>query len=121
MTYFSKNISKKIHINKTNNHKSNKNIIKNLSNSEFENILINMNSSNSSKKEKINNSPNFQIKNYSNKKVIINNLKAKIDNNISKNILTITLKGIISLKKNDIFDYLIKLLKLILYNYKGNN
>ena len=43
------------------------------------------------------------------------------NNNISSDILTDILKGIISLKNNNLFDYIIKMLKLILYYYKGNN
>ena len=103
------------------NYISNKNIIKNFTNSAFENI-ININSSKSSKKEKINNVQVFQNLNNSKKTLIINNSKIslkKIDK--SSEILTDILRGIISLKKNDLFDYIIIMLKLILYYYKGNN
>ena len=77
-----------------------------------------MNSSNSSKKEKINNSPSIKNINNTKKTIAINNLKSIINNNISSEILTTIIKGIISLKKNDIFDYIIKILKIILYYYK---
>ena len=83
-----------------------------------------MNSSNSSKKEKINNSPSLRNINNTKKTIMVNNLKSNINNNgmnISTEILTTTLKGIISLKKNDIFDYIIKMLKLIFFYYKDNN
>lgn len=43
------------------------------------------------------------------------------NNNISSDILADILKGIISLKNNNLFDYIIKMLKLILYYYKGNS
>ena len=72
-----------------------------------------MNSSNSLKKEKLNNASNSQNSNKS--KLLFKN------NNISSDILIDILKGIISLKNNNLFDYIIKLLKLILYYYKGNN
>ena len=77
-----------------------------------------MNSSNSSKKEKINNSPSIKNINNSKKTIGINNLKSIINNNISSEILTTIIKGIISLKKNDIFDYIIKMLKIILHYYR---
>ena len=83
-----------------------------------------MNSSNSSKKEKINNSPGIRNITNTKKTIMVNNLKSNINNNgmnISTEILTTILKGIISLKKNDIFDYIIKMLKLILFYYKDNN
>ena len=101
------NISNKIYYN------SNKNIIKNFTNSAFENIIINVNSSNSLKKEKVNYASSSQNLNKS--KLLMKN------NNISSDILADILKGIISLKNNNLFDYIIKMLKLILYYYKGNN
>ena len=72
-----------------------------------------MNSSNSLKKEKKNNASSSQSLNKS--KLLMKN------NNISSDILADILKGIISLKNNNLFDYIIKMLKLILYYYKGNN
>jgi len=72
-----------------------------------------VNSSNSLKKEKKNNASSSQNLNKS--KLLMKN------NNISSDILTDILKGIISLKNNNLFDYIIKMLKLILYYYKGNN
>lgn len=81
-----------------------------------------MNSSNSSKKEKINNSPRFKNLNFTKKTLVLNKSKLSLRKmNISSEILTALLKGIISLKKNDFFDYIIKMLKLILFYYKGNN
>ena len=80
-----------------------------------------MNSSNSTKKEKINITQDLKTINNHKKSILDNNLKLNIKDNISSEILNNVLKGIISLKKNDIFDYIIKMLKIILYNYKGNN
>lgn len=100
--------------------KSNKNIIKNFTCSLFENLIINKNFSSSSKKEKINNSPSLKKINNTKKTILINNLNSKINNNKISEILTTILKGIISLKKNDLFDYILKMLKIILYYYKGN-
>ena len=118
LTYSSKNKIKNDAASNKVNHKSNKNIVKNFTCSAFENLIINLNSSNSSKKEKINNSPSIKKINNSNKTIAINNLKSIINNNISSEILTAIFKGIISLKKNDIFDYIIKTLKLVLLYFK---
>ena len=57
-----------------------------------------MNSSNSSKKEKINNSPSIRNITNTKKTIMVNNLKSNINNNgmnISTEILTTILKGII--------------------------
>ena len=79
-----------------------------------------MNSSNSNKKEKKNNSPSLRNINNSKKSKIVDNLKLSMNDKKSSEILTTILKGIISLKNNNVFDYIIKLLKLILYYYKSN-
>ena len=105
------------------NYNSNKNINKNTTNSALENIIINKNSSNSSNKEKKNISPSIKNINSSKKILIANNSKLSLlkNNNISSDILDELLKGIISLKKNNIFDYIINMLKLTLFYYKNNN
>ena len=111
------NISSKV------NYNSNKNINKNVTNSAFENIIINKNSSNSSNKEKKNISPNTKNINSSKKALKANNSKLSLlkKNNISSDILDDLLKGIISLKKNNFFDYIIIMLKLTLFYYKNIN
>jgi hypothetical protein len=93
-------------------------MLQNLTNSVLDNIIMSMNSSNSTKKEKINNNHDSR---YSNPKNSINSLTINPeDNNKSPEILNNLLKGIISLKKNDFFDYIIKMLKIMLH-YKRNN
>ena len=121
LTYSTKNKRNNINMSNKIYYNSNKNIIKNFTNSAFENI-INMNSSKSTKKEKINNVQVFQNLNNSKKTLIINNSKISLKKiNKSSEILTDILRGIISLKKNNLFDYVIIMLKIFLYYYKGNN
>ena len=111
------NISSKV------NYNSNKNKNKNATNSAFENIIINKNSLNSSNKEKKNISPNIKNVNSSKKALKANNSKLFLlkQNNISSDVLNELLKGIISLKKNNFFDYIIRILKLTLFYYKNNS
>ena len=107
MTFSTKNKINKENISSKVNYNSNKNINKNVTNSAFENIIINKNSSNSSNKEKKNISPNTKNINSSKKALKANNSKLSLlkKNNISSDILDDLLKGIISLKKNNFFDY----------------
>ena len=111
------NISSKVDCN------NDKIINKNSTISAFENNIINKNSSNSSNKEKKNKSPSIKNLNSSKKTLLANNSKISLlkKNNNSSNILDELLKGIISLKKNNFFDYIIRMLKLILFYYKSNS
>ena len=123
MTFSTKNKINNENISLKANYNSNKNKNKNITNSAFENIIINKNSSNSSNKEKKNISPNIKNANSSKKALLANNSKLSLfkKNNLSSNILDELLKGIISLKKNNFFDYIIRMLKLTLFYYKNNS
>ena len=118
LTYSSKNKRTTGRISDKKNNKSNKNILQNLTNPILDNIIMNINSSSSTKKERININQEFR---HSNPKINFSNLKLKQKDKKSSDILNTLFKGIISLKKNDIFDYIIKMLKLMLYYYKRNN
>ena len=123
MTFSTKNKINNENISLKANYNSNKNKNKNITNSAFENIIINKNSSNSSNKEKKKISPNIKNANSSKKSLLANNSKLSLfkKNNLSSNILDELLKGIISLKKNNFFDYIIRMLKLTLFYYKNNS
>ena len=97
-------------------------MIKNFKNNAFENLIIHLNSSNSSKKE--NPSKNKSLRGMYNPKqtIVLNNLKTQknncnsyyCNNTNTSEMLTTLLRGLISLKQNNLFDYIIKLLNLIL-------
>ena len=113
-------------INNNNNINSNRNN-NNCTNLAFANIIVNMNpSSNSLKKQKLNsNNPSLSMTNIINNNFNNNNQKKNFYNlnfgNTPTEIFSAFLSGIINLKTKDLFGYLIKMMKLILFNNENKN